>query len=108
MNRDLQKIVLNLSNDELRELNSYVVDLIRANQTTTQLRAKAGFRMGDKVKFRSSKTGRDVVGFVKKINSKSIDVLEDTANGINLVNSPMPAYLQMTWRVSPSMLSKAA
>ena len=53
----------------------------------------SGFRTGDKVTFNAK--GRTVVGYVKRVNQKTVSVQPITGG-------------TRYWRVSPGLLSKAA
>jgi hypothetical protein len=56
-----------------------------------QSRAARTFIKGDKVSFRSNRTGEFVTGIVEKINQKTVSVRTPTAN----------------WKVSPSLLKRS-
>ena len=72
------------------ELTS-IADAIRFARSQLTRRATVTLRVGPKVKFTSSTTGRDVTGSVTKVNRKFIHVKEDTG--------------LMTWRVPGNMLT---
>ena len=72
------------------ELTS-IADAIRFARSQLTRKATCTLRAGAKVKFTSSKTGRDVTGTVIKVNRKFIHVKEDTGF--------------MTWRVPGNMLT---
>ena len=76
------------SMDDLRAVS----ELLNAQREFISSQAKYSFRAGDKVQW-TSKIGQTLTGRITKIGPKNI-VIETSANG--------------TWRVSPTLLSKAA
>lgn len=78
-----------MSRDELVKLNKRVVNKIRSLEAEMAI----GFSKGDKVKFKSKKTGKMVYGTVAKPNRKTIDINDNTTS--------------VTWRVSASMVQSA-
>ena len=68
--------MLKMPVEDLRELNSLVVSIIKDHRRAESLRIATKLRVGDKVRFRD-KHGRLVVGMVTKINTKTADVLAD-------------------------------
>jgi len=71
--------------DELNRLRSALSRAITRRQTE----AARKFRLGDKVKF-AAKSGTEITGVIKKINTKTI-IVQTALNG--------------NWRVSPALLS---
>ena len=65
-----------------------VVNAVRGRREMLSIRAKAKFRVGDRVKFFSSKRQEEIVGAVHKINRKKIQV----------------SVGMTTWTVPPTML----
>jgi ribosomal protein L35AE/L33A len=76
-----------LSNDDLNE----IIEAIKYKRSQMSRLAKASMFVGDTVSFTSSKTGRTMVGTVKKIAIKYVTV--DTGAGL--------------WRVPANMLKVA-
>lgn len=78
-----------LTMDELKALNTRVVDQMRHLQRQTQVLAGTQFNLGDTVQFKS-KHGFIVKGTILKINAKSIKLQSDKG----------------LYAVSPSMLTR--
>lgn len=78
-----------LTNDNL---NSIAMAVKFARNQLTKVKANS-FKVGQKVEFVNSKTGRTIVGEVAKVNRKFV-----------LVNENRGHYMPMTWRVPANML----
>ena len=78
----------NMTEAELRQLNSSVVGELRQRRDEKNQNAKSQFRVGDSVKF-AGRHGITVEGNITKINPKTI-VVDGGING--------------SWKVSPSIL----
>jgi|TARA_Y100000034_G_scaffold120287_1_gene163027 dsDNA-specific endonuclease/ATPase MutS2 len=79
--------------DEIMQMDAgnieQVINAVRGRREMLSIRAKAKFRVGDRVKFFSSKRQEEIVGTVHKINRKKIQVSVGIA----------------TWTVPPTMLT---
>lgn len=76
----------NFTNDQL----SSIIDAVKFARARLMEQTKRSLMLGDNVNFTSSKTGRNVTGFVTKIAQKYVTV--KTVEGL--------------WRVPANMLSK--
>ena len=78
--------------DEIMQMDAgnieQVINAVRCRREMLSIRAKAKFRVGDRVKFFSSKRQEEIVGAVHKINRKKIQV----------------SVGMTTWTVPPTML----
>ena len=81
---DVVDTIMQMEADDIE----HVVNAVRSRRDMLQIRAKAQFRVGDRVKFFSRRNQEDVEGTVHKINRKKIQV----TCGI------------YTWTVPPTML----
>ena len=90
---NIPKNVLNaiekMSSDELRELNTVIVDTVNSRRRLKNINAKRAFSVGDQVAF-NTRNGEFVSGIVSKINKVNIKVKTGSA----------------TWTVSPNLLNK--
>ena len=92
--QELISTVLGMSEAELRELNSVIIEALNSRRSLKQQIAKAAFERGNKVTF-TGKNGRPNTATILKINQKTIDVVIESNTG----------YREgMMVRVSPSML----
>ena len=82
---DVVDTIMQMDADDIE----HVVNAIRSRREMLSLRAKAQFRVGDRVKFFSRRNQEDVVGTVSKINRKKIVV----------------SVGAISWTVPPTMLS---
>jgi hypothetical protein len=82
-----------LNEDELRQLNKFVVDRIKHIMDEKTSYAKMNFNVGDKVAFTNRKTNERYHGKITKINRKTADV------ACNIIPS-------IKWRVDMGMLEK--
>lgn len=78
--------------EELRDLNSRIVDYLNAARRARQVKAAAEFDIGDHVQFKSKKTGEVIKGEVFRVNRITIRIACDDGR---------------TWKVSPSLLQKS-
>ena len=78
--------------DEIMQMDAgnieQVINAVRGRREMLSIRAKAKFRVNDRVKFFSSKRQEEIVGTVYKINRKKIQV----------------SVGMTTWTVPPTML----
>lgn len=86
------------SESELRELNAYLVSIMRDRSTVKQMAAGRAFQPGDRATFFSNRRARNVVIVIERINQKSVSGHE--------VGDSM--YNGTKWKVTPSMLSACA
>ena len=68
----------------------HVISAVRSRRDMISIRAKAQFRIGDRVKFFSRRNQEEVEGTVHKINRKKIQV----------------SVGAITWTVPPTMLER--
>tara|TARA_Y100000310_G_scaffold18718_1_gene18344 strand:- start:76 stop:351 length:276 start_codon:yes stop_codon:yes gene_type:complete len=68
----------------------HVISAVRSRRDMISIRAKAKFRIGDRVKFFSRRNQEEVEGTVHKINRKKIQV----------------SVGAVTWTVPPTMLER--
>ena len=68
----------------------HVINAVRSRRDMLSIKAKARFRIGDRVKFFSRRNQEEVMGTVNKINRKKIQV---TVGAV-------------TWTVPPTMLER--
>ena len=90
----IQNELANMNTEQLRELNSVVVDLIKSKRRVEASIKKASLRVGDKVSWTGKKGYRE--GTLTKINRTRCAVREDM---------PHTSYGFTTWTVPISMLS---
>jgi uncharacterized pyridoxamine 5'-phosphate oxidase family protein len=62
--------------DSIEDLKK-VQAMLRARADTLQRTTLSHFRVGQKVYFVSSRTGRKIVGQIRKINQKTISIITD-------------------------------
>ncbi len=95
--REEMKNLLNevsmLNEDELRQLNKFVVDRLNNIMNEKASFAKMTFNVGDNVAFINRKTNERFHGKITKINRKTADV------ACNIIPS-------IKWRVNMSILEK--
>lgn len=84
---ELSTLIANASMDDLRT----VANLYNYRQDELSREARYALRLGDKVKWKNSKTGRTIVGKVKKIKRKNIEVITE---------------FDGTWNVTATLLEK--
>ena len=83
---DVIDTIMQMDTDDIE----HVVNAVRNRREMLSIRAKAQFRIGDRVKFFSRRNQEEVEGTVNKINRKKIQV---TVGAI-------------TWTVPPTMLER--
>tara|TARA_R100001530_G_scaffold90953_2_gene63201 strand:+ start:343 stop:618 length:276 start_codon:yes stop_codon:yes gene_type:complete len=83
---DIVDTIMQMDTDDIE----HVVSAVRSRRDMLQIRAKAQFRVGDRVKFFSRRNQEDVEGTVHKINRKKIQV----------------SVGAVTWTVPPTMLER--
>ena len=90
---DINKELINVV-DTIMQMDAddieHVVTAIRSRREMLSIRAKAQFRIGDRVKFFSRRNQEEVEGTVHKINRKKIQV----------------SVGAITWTVPPTMLER--
>ena len=84
----MMDLIEKMGDEELRMLNSYVVDRIRTNQKRKAIAAGAQFQNGQRVSFYNSKKYKEMTGTIIKINPKTIRIATDE-DGIWNVTSTM-------------------
>ena len=82
---DVVDAIMQMDTDDIE----HVINAVRSRRDMLSIKAKARFRIGDRVKFFSRRNQEDVVGTVHKINRKKIVV------SVGVVS----------WTVPPTMLS---
>ena len=92
MNRkEIIGALVDMSTEELRELNQMICKIIRADQVSRIQAAKCKFNVGSSVTF-NDKLGRTISGQVIKVNRKNVVVR--AADGVR-------------WTVTPTLLKTA-
>jgi hypothetical protein len=67
---DVVDAIMQMDTDDIE----HVINAVRSRRDMLSIKAKARFRIGDRVKFFSRRNQEDVVGTVHKINRKKIVV----------------------------------
>ena len=83
---DVVDAVMQMDSDDIE----HVISAVRSRRDMISIRAKAKFRIGDRVKFFSRRNQEEVEGTVHKINRKKIQV----------------SVGAVTWTVPPTMLER--
>ena len=83
---DIVDTIMQMDTDDIE----HVINAVRSRRDMLSIKAKAQFRLGDRVKFFSRRNQEEVVGTVNKINRKKIQV---TVGAV-------------TWTVPPTMLER--
>ena len=83
---DIIDTIMQMDTDDIE----HVVNAVRNRREMLSIRAKAQFRIGDRVKFFSRRSQEDVEGTVHKINRKKIVV----------------SVGAISWTVPPTMLER--
>jgi len=84
------------SSDELLTLNRHLVALVKQRNAIKRMQATMAFKVGDKVQFKNSKTGKTHLCQVNKVKRVMVNVTE-------LPGSVSPG---MRWNVGSTLLSK--
>lgn len=84
------------TDDELRDLNTAIVDTLKARRSRRTKRAVRDLEVGDRVSF-EGKDGQTVTGEITKVNRKTVDVLEDG-------DDDTPDWKRGSWRVSGTLV----
>ena len=83
---DMVDAIMQMDNNDIE----HIVNAVRNRREMLSIKAKAQFRVGDRVKFFSTKRQEEIEGTVHKINRKKIQV----SVGV------------FTWTVPPTMLER--
>ena len=83
---DVMNTIMQMDADDIE----HVVSAVRSRREMLSIKAKAQFRIGDRVKFFSRKNQEEIEGTVHKINRKKIQV----------------SVGAITWTVPPTMLER--
>ena len=83
---DVVDAIMQMDTDDIE----HVINAVRSRRDMLSIKAKARFRIGDRVKFFSRRNQEDVVGTVHKINRKKIVVSVGASS----------------WTVPPTMLER--
>ena len=83
---DVVDTIMQMEADDIE----HVINAVRSRRDMLSIKAKAQFRVGDRVKFFSTKRQEEIEGTVHKINRKKIQV----SVGV------------FTWTVPPTMLER--
>ena len=83
---DIVDSIMQMDSDDI----GHVINAVRSRREMLSIKAKAQFRIGDRVKFFSRKRQENIEGTVHKINRKKIQV-------------SVGVY---TWTVPPTMLER--
>jgi hypothetical protein len=83
---DVVDAIMQMDTDDIE----HVINAVRSRRDMLSIKAKARFRIGDRVKFFSRRNQEDVVGTVHKINRKKIVV----------------SVGAISWTVPPTMLER--
>ena len=83
---DMVDSIMQMDADDIE----HVVNAVRSRREMLSIKAKAQFRIGDRVKFFSKRSQEEVEGTVHKINRKKIQV----------------SVGAITWTVPPTMLER--
>jgi len=87
-----------MSDEQLRELNSGIIAVLRQRQTFRMQSVLTGFKVGDKVEFHSNKFGgTTVTARITKLNQKTCSCVELLKSG---------ADSNRTWRVAATLLHR--
>jgi hypothetical protein len=87
-----KNIADNLTVDELRDLNSYVVAKVNEYSRKRQIEASKQFRIGDIISFRAKKRFKPVIITVERINPKTLSGMEIDST--------------IRWNVNPTLCKK--
>lgn len=88
----LTAIIDQLDNEQLRSLNSLIIDRLKDNHRRKIAAASIQFRVGQTVSFYNSRFHKEMTGVIMKINQKTIRI-NTTEDGI--------------WNVTATMLKAA-
>ena len=83
---DMVDAIMQMDNNDIE----HIVNAVRNRREMLSIKAKAQFRVGDRVKFFSTKRQEEVEGTVHKMNRKKIQV----------------SVGAITWTVPPTMLER--